>query len=433
MHRPFSVLALVAALATLAACTTTGGPGASDTIAIKGALAYRARIALPPDSRAIVALKDVSRPDGAIVAEQRIDLRGRQVPIPFELAVDRAKLDDARRYALRGAIFVRGRPVWASDPVMVDRPAGAVDVGTLDMTPVRGRAFATEFQCGAQRATIDFTDKAMHLRVGEQVFELRQAISASGGRYEAVGDPTTSFWTRGRRATLAVNGQTYPECKQVAEAFRTFIARGNEPGWRLGLDADNMTLVTQYGAKRLVAPRPAAQRTNTFTRYAARAEGSDITVTILDRLCKDTMTGMPYPNAVEIVLDGQRLAGCGGDPAALLQGKEWVVEDIGGMGVIDRSRATINFGADGRVFGRATCNNYTGQYKLTGEGLTVSNTAATMMACPPALMQQEARFLEVLRDVRRFDLSADGALILQADGRRTIKARHPLVRAGVAQ
>ena len=149
-----------------------------------------------------------------------------------------------------------------------------------------------------------------------------------------------------------------------------------------------MTLVTQSGEKR-VAPTPAAQRTNAFTRYATRIEGSDVTATIFNRPCQDTMTGMPHPYAVEVVLDGKKLTGCGGDPATLLQGREWVVEDINGKGIIDRSRATLNFGADGRVSGRSSCNNYTAQYTLTGEGLTVSKAAGTMMACEPALMQQE--------------------------------------------
>jgi heat shock protein HslJ len=135
------------------------------------------------------------------------------------------------------------------------------------------------------------------------------------------------------------------------------------------------------------------------------------------------MSGMPHPHAVEVVVDGAKLAGCGGDPATLLQGREGVVEDIAGKGIADRSRATLNFGPDGRVSGRSSCNNFTGQYKLTGEGLTVSNTAGTMMACPPALMEQESAFLAVLRNVRRFEVRADGALILQTDGQGTIRAR----------
>jgi heat shock protein HslJ/uncharacterized lipoprotein YbaY len=422
MPRTLAGLALLAALAMLVACTAPGGK-AGDPLSIKGELSYRARIALPPDSRAVVALKDVSRPDGPVVAESRFDLSGRQVPIPFELPVDRAKLDDGRRYALRGAIFAGGRPAWASDPVMVDRPGGAVDVGRLEMTPVRGRAFATEFQCGEQRVTVDFAEKAMRLLVGAETFELRQALSASGARYEAAGDPSTSFWNKGRNATLVVKGRTYPECTQVMDGAKTFTARGNEPGWRLDIEGDRMTLVTQYGAKRIVTTTPAAQRTQTFTRYAARVDGGDVTVTVFERACRDTMSGMPHPHAVEVVVDGAKLAGCGGDPATLLQGREWVVEDIAGKGIADRSRATLNFGPDGRVSGRSSCNNFTGQYKLTGEGLTVSNTAGTMMACPPALMEQESAFLAVLRNVRRFEVRADGALILQTDGQGTIRAR----------
>jgi heat shock protein HslJ len=202
-----------------------------------------------------------------------------------------------------------------------------------------------------------------------------------------------------------------------------FIARGNEPGWRLDLDGDRMTLVTQNGTKRTVAPPPAAQRTDAFTRYAGRTDGADLTVTIFNRRCKDTMTGMHHPNAVEVVLDGRKLSGCGGDPATLLQGGEWVVTDVAGKGLVDRSRATLNFGGDGRVYGRGSCNNYTAQYTITGEALTVGKTAGTMMACESAVMQQESLFLDVLRNVRAFDFRDDGALVLLAGDGRTITAR----------
>jgi len=424
MFRSLTLLMLLAVLAVLPGCAgVDGAPGSpGEPLAIKGALSYRGRIALPADSHAIVALKDVSRPDGAVVAEQRIDLQGRQVPVPFDLVVDRAKLDAARRYAVRGAVFVGGRPAWASDPIMVDRTGGTVDLGTLTMTPVRAGAFATVFQCGDRQATIDFTPRAMRLAVGDRTFELHQAPAASGARFEAAGDPSTSFWNKGRRATLVVQGETFPECVQVEDRSSSLRAQGNEPGWRLDIDGDRMTLVTQSGDRR-VAPTPAAQRTSAFTRYAARVDGSDVTATIFNRPCKDTMTGMPHPHAVEVLLDGKKLNGCGGDPAALLQGREWVVEDIDGKGVIDRARVTLSFDADGRVSGRGSCNSYSAQYALSGEGLTVSKAARTMMACGDALMQQEALFLDLLQRVRGFDLAPDGALVLRTDDRRTITAR----------
>jgi len=210
------------------------------------------------------------------------------------------------------------------------------------------------------------------------------------------------------------------QADQTSKAFR---ARGNEPSWSLDITGGEMTLITLKDMKRLVAPTPAPQCTAAFTRYAARADGTDVTVTVFERMCRDTMTGMPHPTAVEVLLDGGKLTGCGGDPASLLQGREWVVEDINGAGLIDNSRATLNFGDSGRVSGRASCNTYTGQYSLSGEGLTVSNTAGTMMACAPPLMRQEDLFLGVLRDVRRFDFRPDGALLLQTDDRRTLTAR----------
>jgi heat shock protein HslJ/membrane-bound inhibitor of C-type lysozyme len=307
--------------------------------------------------------------------------------------------------------------------VTIETKDAVVDLGTLNMAQMRAGAFPTVFQCGDRRATVDFLRESMRLTVGNETFEMRQAVAASGARYEAVGDPTTSFWNKGRNATLVVKGRTYPECSEVSEAMRKFTARGNEPGWRLDIDGDRMTLILQNGAKRLATTTPAAHRTDTYTRYAGRIDGTDITVAIYERICRDSMTGMPHPNGVELVLGGARLAGCGGEPAALLQGGEWVVEDIAGKGLLDRSRATLNFGTDGRVAGAASCNRYTAQYALTGEGLSISKAAGTMMACAPALMQQEALFLEVLRNVSRFDIEPDGALILHASDRRTIKAR----------
>lgn len=123
--------------------------------------------------------------------------------------------------------------------------------------------------------------------------------------------------------------------------------------------------------------------------------------------------------------NGLTLNGCGGDPAALLQGGEWVVEDLRGGGIVDRSRITLNFGTDGRVGGAASCNRYTAAYALSGEGLTISKAAATMMACAPALMQQERLFLDLLAQVRHFTLDATGALVLHAADGRTISARRP--------
>jgi len=394
-------------------------------LTLRGRLSYLARVALAPDSRAVVALQETGAKAGAnSVAETRIDLNGRQVPVFFELTVPRSKLADGKRYELQGAIWSEGRPTWVTDPVPVTQTSGVVELGTIDMTQYQGGgAFATTLRCGDREVILDYTQKGTQLKVGGETFDIRQVRAADGAKYEAVNDPTTIFWSKGPNALVTVRGQLYPECRPAGSAKQVFRARGNEPGWSLEMGDKTMTLVTDYGKVRQTVPTPPVQVTADGRRYATKADGNDVVVTISDRPCADDMSGMPYPETVVVLQDGRELKGCGGDPASLLKGKEWVVEDIDGKGIIDNSRASLNFGDDGRLYGRASCNTYSAKYTLTGEGLTVASPVSTEKACAPSLMQQEDRFLEVLRGVRRFEIDSTGALILRGGPGRSIAAR----------
>ncbi|MGH8168663.1 MAG: YbaY family lipoprotein, partial [Woeseiaceae bacterium] len=100
-------LAAVLALALVAGCApppsdpaTDAGEGMQQTT-ISGSLTYRERIALAPESVARVTLSDVSRADAAapVIAEIRIELGDRQVPVPFELSVPAQDLETDRQYA----------------------------------------------------------------------------------------------------------------------------------------------------------------------------------------------------------------------------------------------------------------------------------------------------------------------------------------------
>jgi heat shock protein HslJ/membrane-bound inhibitor of C-type lysozyme len=278
-------------------------------------------------------------------------------------------------------------------------------------------------RCGDQTASAEYTKDGMRLTVGGETFDLRQVKAGSGARYEAAGEPPTSFWSKGAIGTLVVRGRTYPQCAWVGSDAERFRATGNEPGWRLDISGATMTLLADYGNKRIELPTPQPVTSAGLRKYTSNYDGKDLTVSIFERRCTDTMSGMPYPNAVVVIFEGKMLEGCGGDPAALLQGEKWVVEDLDGRGIIDRSRMTLRFGSDGRVSGRASCNKYSATYSLTGEVLAVSEAALTRKACAESLMSQEKEFLGLLREVRRFSMSPDGALILHTGDRRTIKAR----------
>ncbi|PVA10675.1 6-aminohexanoate hydrolase [Pelagivirga sediminicola] len=106
-----------------------------------------------------------------------------------------------------------------------------------------------------------------------------------------------------------------------------------------------------------------------------------------------------------------------------LVGREWLIEDVEGMGVIDYSHATLQFMADGTLAGSATCNRLIGRYEVEGDALTILPAGATMMACPEALMAQERRILDLLPKIERYVIDETGALILIAPDGRAIAAR----------
>jgi heat shock protein HslJ/uncharacterized lipoprotein YbaY len=425
-------LIVVIPLVLLSACAGDGASSIGSApeakgrgpLVVRGQLASKTQIVLPAGSQAVVELRDVSRPDGRVVAEQRFDLQGRQLPVPFELSVDRSKLAPGERYAVRGAVRSGARPAWASDAVAVDVAQATIDLGVLNLAQVRTGAFATTYQCGDRQAVIDYTQTSMRLRVGDDTFTLRQVPAADGAKFEAEGDPSTFFWSKGRGGTLSVKGRAFPECTIAGEAAaRPLRATGNEPGWRLDLDGTKLTLLTDNGSRRTSAVASAPETLADGRRYTATSDRGAITVTVSERICRDSMTGMPFPHAVEVAFDGRTLKGCGGDPADLIKGPEWVVEDINRGGIVDRSRATLDFGPDGKLSGRASCNTYTARYALSGEALKISSPALTRKACAQSLMQQENKFVAVLKSANRFDIDPQGALVLKTANGRTIVAR----------
>jgi heat shock protein HslJ/uncharacterized lipoprotein YbaY len=406
------------AAAVLAGCATGGG---DDVMLVRGELTYRTRIALAPDSVAVVEL---TRPqDGRVLAEQRIVLEGRQVPIGFELRVRRQGLAAGTGYALRAMVETRNGPAWVTEPVDVLAARGTVNVGTLQMRPYERMAFAARLLCGERAARVGTVRRGdgdvLRLVVGADRYELHGVVSASGALYEAVYDPTTQLWDKGDRATLTVRGEAWPECAVLRDAPDAITARGNEPGWQLELGT---TLRFVSDGDRVEGTAPAAQYAGGVRRHVGTVAGRSVYITLTPRICRDSMAGMPFPFSAEVIIAGRTFRGCAGEPDTLLMADEWMVEDIGGT-LVDRSRATLDFGVDGRLAGRASCNAFTSTYTLTGESLTVGTTATTMMSCAPAVMEQEKRFLDILQRVRRFDITDDGALVLEDDQRRRIVAR----------
>ena len=325
-------LSSVVAMATLSGCVNNNEP--SEQHQLTGSLSYLSRIALAPNSIAEVTIRDTSVADGKIIAEQRIELEGQELPIPFTLELNNQKLD-AGTYSLsvliKEKVEDKEQVSWRSAPVGVSGNLGEMALGNLQLQQVTDYEFNSLMQCGEQRIHVAFADEQALLRINDQTFPLEQVIAASGARYQLANDPSTELWNKGDKAQLKVKGKAFPECVS--------------------------------------------------------------------------------------------------DAKSLLQGGEWQVTNLNGENVSmpadakDGSEASLNFSDDGRLFGRAFCNNIMGGYQLAGDKLSTSQLAGTMMMCTEAQMKHERTMLDVLGHAKRIEFTPQGELLIFAADGKTLTAR----------
>ncbi|MGD8541994.1 MAG: META domain-containing protein [Desulfobacteraceae bacterium] len=409
----------------LAGCATPVEtiPKIEERLVIRGRLFYPERIALPPASEAVVELRAADVRPAPLLAEQRLQLGGRQVPIPFELSVDTALLQSGPRYLLRGAVVSTPGPLRVTQSVEIAVKSGVVALGELRLRPVERTVFGTPYRCGDVAVVFGALGTNDLLAVGGRSYDLKPVVSASGARYQALDGSDTSFWSKGDRATVVAHGVTLPECRAVTAPELPFTARGQEPGWQITIAAEEISLSADYGALQLRMPRPEPEVTAAGIDYRTAGDGRSLSVFIQSRICADIATGMPHPYQVRYDLDGETHSGCGGEPKSLLTGGEWVVEEIGGQPVIADAEVTILFMEEDRVAGGASCNRFFGSYKLSGEGLSFGQMGGTMMACPGPLADQETRFLKLLQETHRFEIDPEGRLVLHTPHQQRIVAR----------
>lgn len=84
--------------------------------------------------------------------------------------------------------------------------------------------------------------------------------------------------------------------------------------------------------------------------------------------------------------------------------------------MIDRSRSTISFGNEGRVYGSSGCNQFSGAAEIRGGVLDFGPLSTTRRACAPALMDQENRVLAALDAVELYRFNGPSLLLAVASG-----------------
>lgn len=87
----------------------------------------------------------------------------------------------------------------------------------------------------------------------------------------------------------------------------------------------------------------------------------------------------------------------------LVKNKTWVLMSMNGQPVKNDARVTIEFRPSlpdqGRISGRAQCNNYFGGYRVADNKIIFSSIGSTRMACPMDLMDREKQYLDAFPKV----------------------------------
>ncbi len=270
-------------------------------------------------------------------------------------------------------------------------------------------------RCGRDPVTAVYRGGRLDLAVGGKRYALARARAASGTYYRG---SNAEFREHHGAATLTIAGHAPLDCLRVeADAGGVYYARGQKPGWTLVLFAGHARL-DYDGNATLDQVLPPVRTTASGRHYASRALTIDLTRTA----CVDPLSGKSFPETVRVVVGARVLHGCGGAATGSIENVEWLVENIGGGGVIDGSRVTIEV-HDKRVVGRAGCNRYSASAALDGKIMKIGPVIATRMACAQAVMDQETKFMDILQGVMRYRLTENGALIMTAADGRTIIAR----------
>lgn len=299
-----------------------------------------------------------TEPDNALIFEQRTPLDERQVPIPFTVALPQNKFVAGTTYALQAAIESDSAPIWISDKVALNTSAPNAALGMIRLQQPAGAA-----PIPAEEPATESSITRVFYTCGDQ--EIRLSLSSKLTELTFADGSGSSL-----KEIVAASGVKY---QGVEKPEMIFWSKGNTA---------TLTMADKEW------PECVAKTTN-----AGETTQTDATATV------------DVENPTQIT------------------GITWLLEDLNATGIIDNSHMTLLLDGAGRASGHAGCNRYSASYTMTDDTLTLNpNAAMTMMACAPALMEQEQRFIDALVLMTTYHFDETGALIL-GGGDKTMKFR----------
>ncbi len=197
-----------------------------------------------------------------------------------------------------------------------------------------------------------------------------------------------------------------PEQKMTmtGKLSRVMAMGGESTGWALQLESATTIDGKQVDSIEVAYPK---------TQKLEKLENKRVQVTGLLSHRRGVETG----ERLVLVISSLKEAKVAAQPAPAqaarltLAGSEWLLEDLGGSGVIDNVQATLAFPEAGKVVGNGSCNRFFGPAQISADSVKLGPLASSRMACPEAVMNQEKRYLDALQAAERFEWKAPHLLI----------------------
>jgi putative lipoprotein len=177
------------------------------------------------------------------------------------------------------------------------------------------------YECGdGYRFIARHQNGKVWLFLPEKTISLPHVPSGSGAKYH---EGQITYWCKGHEALLEIEDTKHLKCKNnrskaIWEDAKLrgvdFRAVGNEPGWNLEIMGRNkIVFVNNYGQARYVffTSEPSIGPQARTTVYKAQNEKHELSVKIVGRRCRDTMSGEAFETTVTVILDARKYQGCG--------------------------------------------------------------------------------------------------------------------------
>jgi putative lipoprotein len=104
-----------------------------------------------------------------------------------------------------------------------------------------------------------------------------------------------------------------------------------------------------------------------------------------------------------------------------LVGTSWRADEIERRPIDSAEASTLRFDSDQRASGSTGCNLYTAPMSASDTSIQLGLIATTRRACPPAIMDQETRFLAALQAARGYRQEGDRLQLLDQPGRTILR------------